>query len=67
MSQGPTTEELLHAVEMQYRTIIQMNRLLTQMVEELRQSGEVRQLYAMQIKVDEEEGVSHLDRPPMML
>jgi hypothetical protein len=67
MSSEPTNEELLQVVEVQYRTIMQMNRLLTEMVEQLRDRGMVRELLQMQMRVDDEEQPRHEHRPTLLV
>jgi hypothetical protein len=62
-----TNEELLLSIEVQYRTIIQMNRLLLQMVEEARARGMVGELFKMQSRVELEEQPRHEERPPLIL
>jgi len=62
-----TNEELLLSIEVQYRTIIQMNRLLLQMVEEARVRGMVGELFKMQSRVELEEQPHHEERPPLIL
>lgn len=58
-----TGEELLLAFDAQYRAIVQMNRLLLEMVEEARDQGLMRELYSAVNKADAELGVGGLDRP----
>ena len=60
-------EELLQTIAVQYRTAVQMNRLLNSMVEEARSRNLVRELFQMQMSLDADEGVSHVDRPPMII
>jgi hypothetical protein len=60
-------EELLQTIAVQYRTAVQMNRLLNSMVEEARSRNLVRELFQMQMSLDADEGVSHEDRPPMVI
>jgi len=62
-----TNEELLLSIEVQYRTIIQMNRLLLQMVEEARTRGMVGELFKLQNRVELEEQPRHEERPPLIL
>jgi hypothetical protein len=62
-----TNEELLLSIEVQYRTIIQMNRLLQQMVEEARARGMVGEMFKMQSRVELEERPRHEERPPLIL
>jgi len=62
-----TNEELLLSIEVQYKAIIQMNRLLQQMVEEARTRGMVGELFKMQSRVELEEQPRHEDRPPLIL
>lgn len=62
-----TNENLLVTIEMQYRTIIQMNRVLHQMVEEARLRGMINELFSMIEKVDTDEQPLHEHRPILIL
>jgi hypothetical protein len=62
-----TNEELLLSIEVQYKAIIQMNRLLQQMVEEARTRGMVGELFKMQSRVELEEQPRHEERPPLII
>jgi hypothetical protein len=60
-------EELLITIEMQYRTIIQMNRVLHQMVEVARENGMVSELFKMQERVERDEQPLYEHRPILIL
>jgi hypothetical protein len=60
-------EDLINGIEAQYRAIIQMNRLLHQMVEEARERQLVAELFKMQHRVELEERPEHHERPPVLL
>ena len=62
-----TNENLLVTIEMQYRTIIQMNRVLHQMVEEARLRGMISDLFSMQERVEIDEQPLHEHRPILIL
>ena len=62
-----SNEELINGIESQYRAIIQMNRLLLQMVEAARARGMVGELFKMQSRVELEEQPRHEERPPLII
>jgi hypothetical protein len=62
-----SNEELLMSIEVQYRAIIQMNRLLLQMVDQGRGRGLVGELFKLQDRLEQEVRPLHEERPPLIL